>query len=75
MNLVAMESPIGPDRLATREEVRSALSFWYRGAFGPAGTRDDRRKVDSYLTGRSCNLDEDTMWLVIMSETPHSMSN
>ena len=49
MNLVAMESPMGPDRLATPEEVRSALSFWYRGAFEPAGTRDDRRKVDSVL--------------------------
>jgi len=75
MNLVAMESPIGLDRLATREEVRSALSFWYRAAFDPAGTRDDCRKADSYLTGRSCNLDEDTMWLVIVSKTPDSMSN
>jgi hypothetical protein len=75
MNLVAIESPIGLDRLATREEVRSAMSFSYRGAFEPVGTRDDCREVDSDFTGCSCNLDEDTMWLVIVDETPDSMSN
>jgi hypothetical protein len=75
MNLVAIESPIGLDRLATREEIRSALLFWYRGAFEPAGPRDDRREVNSDFTGRSCKLDEDTMWFVVVGEPPDSMSN
>jgi len=75
MSRVPIESPIGLDRLATPEEVRSAMSFSYRGAFEPSGTRDDRREVDSYLTGRFCKLDEDTMWLVIVSETRDSRSN
>jgi hypothetical protein len=61
MNRVATESPMGPDRLATREEVRSAMSFWYRGAFEPVGTRNDCREVGSDFTGRWCNLAEDTV--------------
>ena len=75
MKLVAIESPIGLDRLATREEVRSALSFWYRGAREPVGARGDCRQVDSDFTGRFCKLDEDTRWVVVVGETPYSMSN
>ena len=69
MNLVARESPIGLDRLATPEEVRSAMSFWYRG------TRNDGREVGSDFTGSRCNIAEDTVWLFIVSEKPGSMSN
>ena len=75
MNLVAIESPIGLDRLATREEVPSALSFRYRGAREPVGARGDYRQVDSDFTSRFFKLDEDTRWVFILSETPHSMSN
>ena len=75
MNVVAIESPIGLDRLATPEEVRSAMSFSYRGAFEPAGTRDDCREVDSDFTSRACKFSEDTMWVVIVGETPDSRSN
>jgi hypothetical protein len=74
MNLAAVESPIGLDRLATREEVRSAMSFSSQSAFERA-SRDDCREVDSDFTSRSCKFSEDTMWLVIVSETPDSMSN
>lgn len=75
MNLAAMESPIGLDRLATSEEVRSAISFSSQSAFERVGTRDDRREAASHFTSRSCKFSEDTMWLVFVSETPDSMSN
>jgi hypothetical protein len=75
MNLVAMESPIGLDRLATWEEVRSAISFSSQSAFERVGTRDDCREVDSDFTGRSCNLAKDTTWLAIVSKMPDSMCN
>ena len=75
MNLVAIESPIGLDRLATWDEVRSAMSFSSQGAFQLVGTYDECREVDSNFTGRSCNLSEDIMWLAIVSEMPDSTSN
>ena len=75
MNLVAMKSPIGLDRLATREEVRSAMSFSSQSAFEPVDSGGDSREVDSDFTSRSCKFFEGTMWLVIVSETPDSMSN
>jgi hypothetical protein len=75
MNLVAVESPIGLDRLATWDEVRSAMSFSSQGAFELVGTCDDCRELDSDFAGRACNLSEDIMCLAIVSEMPDSMSN
>ncbi len=37
MNLAAKESPIGVDRLATLDEVRSAMSCSHRRTFKLAG--------------------------------------
>jgi hypothetical protein len=71
MNLVAIESPIGLDRLATWDEVRSAMSFSSQGASELVGTCE----LDSDFAGRACNLSEDIMWLAIISEMPDSMSN
>ncbi len=75
MNLVAIESPIGLDRLATWDEVRSATSFSSQCAFELVGTCDECRELDSDFTGRACNLSEDIMWLAIIGEMPDSMSN
>jgi hypothetical protein len=75
MNLVAIESPIGLDRLATWDEVRSAMSFLSQGASELVGACDDCRELDSDFTGRARNLSEDIMWLAIVSEMPDSMSN
>jgi hypothetical protein len=75
MNLAAVESPIGLDRLATWEEVRSAMSFSSQSAFEPVDSGGDCREVDSDFTSRACKLSEDTMWLVIVRDTPDSMSN
>ena len=75
MNLVAKENPIGLDRLATRDEVRSAMSFLSRSAFELAGSRGARREVDSDFTGRAPLLSEDIMWLAIISEMPDTPCN
>ncbi len=75
MNLVAIESPIGLDRLATWDEVRSATSFSSQCAFELVGTCDECRELDSDFTRRACNLSEDIMWLAIISEMSGSMSN
>lgn len=75
MNLVAIESPVGLDRLATLDEVRSATSFSSQCAFELVGTRDECRELNSDFTGRACNLSEDIMWLAIIDEMPNSMSN
>jgi hypothetical protein len=76
MNLAAIESSIGLDRLATWDEVRSAISFPSQGAFELVGTRDDcREMMDSDFIDRLCILSEDIMWVAIVGEIPDSMSN
>jgi hypothetical protein len=74
MNLAVMERPIGLDRLATKEEVRSALSFSSQSAREPVRS-GACREVDCDFTSRSCTFSGDTMWLAIVSEAPDSRSN
>jgi hypothetical protein len=60
MNLIAMESPIGLDRVATLEEVRCAMSLSSQGASERAGT---------------CSVSEEIVSLVTMSDLLDSISN
>jgi len=75
MNLVAVESPIGLDRLATWNEVRSAVSFSCQGHFEVVCTCDDCHEVDSDITNRADNFFKDVMLLTIVSEMPNVMSS
>jgi hypothetical protein len=70
-----MESSIGLDRLATRDEVRCALLFSSQDASAFVGSCDDLPGVDSDFSARVGNLSEDIMWLTILGETPGSASN
>lgn len=75
MNRVAIKSPTGPDRLATWDEVRSAMSFSSQRAFKLVGACDDCREVESDFTSRACNLSEEIMWLAMVSAMPDSKTN
>ena len=75
MKPVGIGSSIGLDRLATRNEVLSAMSSSSRCTIELAGSRDDSSEMESDFGGRTGNLSEDDMWLAIVSEMPDSLSN
>jgi hypothetical protein len=75
MNIVAIESPIGLDRLATRDEVRCALSFSSRRVLESIPTRDDVSEMDSDFGGGACDDPEDISWSAIVRELRDSISN
>jgi hypothetical protein len=62
------ESFIGLDRLATSNEVHSAMSCSSPCDIGLAGNSDDFREMDSDFSDRTCQVREDSMWLAIASE-------
>jgi hypothetical protein len=68
-------SYIGLDRLATRNEVRYAMSLSSQSAVAFVGACDNLRKMDADFSGSTCNLTEDNMWLAIVSQMPDSESN
>ena len=68
MKPVHIDSSIGLDRLATRNEVRCAILFASQDAFELVFTYGASREMDDFLP-------EDDMWLAIVSEMPHSKSN
>ena len=67
--------PIGLDRLATWNEVLCAMSVSSEGPFKLVGGCDDIPKADSDFSGRDCNLSDDDMWLMLVSETVDPVSN
>jgi hypothetical protein len=69
MKPVNIESSVGLDRLATRNEVRYAISFSSLDAFELVVTCDAFREMNSDF------LPEDDMWSAIVSEMPTSKSN
>ena len=75
MKVVAVESFIGIDRIATCNEVRYAMSFTSPGGFEFVSDCDDSSETDSDFNGRACNLSEENMWLAIASAIPDSKSN
>ena len=75
MSLVATASPIGLDRLATRDEVRCALSFWSRHVLESIPPRDDISEMDPYFGGGACDDPEDVSCSAIVREMRDSISN
>ena len=75
MKFVVIESASGLDRISTWNEVRYAMSFPSQSAFESVGVRDDLIEMDSNVSGRTCNLFEDSMWLAIASKMPDSKCN
>ena len=59
---------IGLDRLATSNEVHSAMSCLSPCDIGLVGNSDDFREMDSDFSDRACKVREDSMWLAIASE-------
>jgi len=69
MKPVYIDSSIGLDRLATRNEVRSVISFSSQGAFELVVTFEASREMDPVFPP------DDDMWLAIVNEMPISKSN
>jgi hypothetical protein len=75
MNSGRMESSVGPDRLATQEEVRCAMSRASANALEFAGLYDDFSEMVSDASGRASSLREEIEWLMIARETRDCISN
>jgi hypothetical protein len=75
MKPASIKGFVGVDRIATRGEIRFAMSLLSQGAFGLGSACDDFREAESDSSDRTCNLREDTMWLVLVREMPDSQSN
>jgi hypothetical protein len=75
MNSKCMESSVGLDRLATQDEVRSAMSFSSPAALEFVGLRDDFTAMDPDSSGHAAKLCEEIEWLMIVGEMRDSISN
>jgi hypothetical protein len=75
MQPVDIESAMGLDRIATWNEIISAMSVSSPSGFAFFGACDELSEMDSDVSGSACNLPEDAMWLAIVSEMPDSNSN
>jgi hypothetical protein len=75
MNCGCIESSVGLDRLATQEEVRSAMSFSSPSALEFVGLRDDFSAMDPDSSGRAPNLREEIEWLMIVGEMRDCVGN
>jgi hypothetical protein len=65
MKIAGIESTMRLDRLATWNEVQSALSISSEGAFALVGACNDFHEMDSDFGGSARNLPEDILWLMI----------
>jgi len=70
-----MESSFGPDRLATQEEVRSAMSSSSPDVLEPAGVRVDFSEIISDVSTHAPDLREEIEWLTIARETRDCIGN
>jgi hypothetical protein len=68
MNCGCLESSIGPDRLATREEVRCALS-------SPGGPPRGFGETESDSSGCASNLHEEIEWVMIIRKMRNCIGN
>ena len=75
MNSKCTESSVGLDRLATQDEVRSAMSLSSPAALEFVGLRDDFSEADPDSTGRAPNLREQIEWLMIVGEMRDRIGN
>jgi hypothetical protein len=75
MNPTFTESSLGLDRLATADEVRSALSFSSPSAIEIVGPYDNFSEMDSDSIGHACNLREVIDWLEIVRKMRDSVAN
>ena len=75
MDWGCMESSVGLDRLATRDEVRSAMSFSSPGALEFVGLRDDFSAMAPDSSGRAPILREEIEWLMIAGEMRDRVGN
>jgi hypothetical protein len=72
---IQIGSSIGLDRLATWNEVKSAISVSKEGVPALGGAYNHLRQMDSDFDGSDCNLHEDDLWLAIVREIPDSKNN
>jgi hypothetical protein len=70
-----IEISIGADRLATWNEVRSALLFSSQPGFSLVGVCDDSTEMNYDVSDCPQTFPEDSLWLAIIGEMPASQSN
>lgn len=75
MNCGCLESSVGLDRLATQDEVRSAISFSSPGGLEFFGLRDNFSEMNSDASRRAPNLREELEWLMIVGEMRDCIGN
>jgi hypothetical protein len=75
MNRGCLESSFGPDRLATQEEVRCAISSSSTDAPESAGSGDDLSEVLSDVSARAPDLREEIEWLTVAREKGDCVGN
>jgi hypothetical protein len=75
MKPVDIGNSIGLDRLATWNEVMSAISVSAEGAFAFVRDSGDLRKANSDFSLSACNPAEDNMWLAIACKMSGSKIN
>jgi hypothetical protein len=73
MNCGCIESSVGLDRLATQDEVRSAMSLSSPSAL--EFLRDDFSAVDPDSNVRASNLREEREWLMIVGQMRDCICN
>jgi hypothetical protein len=69
------ESNIGLDRLATWNEIRTAISFSFPSDGEIAGGNEDFLGMESDFGARECQPQEDHLWLAIANKILDSPSN
>jgi hypothetical protein len=70
-----IEISIGTDRLATWNEVHSALLSSSRPEFAPVDVCDDSTDMNYYFNDCDSTVPEDSLWLAIIGEMPPSQGN
>ena len=75
MNCRCTESSIGLDRLATQDEVRSAISFLFPSAREFVSLRDDFSATDPDSNGRAAHHREESAWLMIVHKMRDCIGN
>ena len=75
MNWGCTESSIGLDRLATWDEVRSAILFFFPADLEFVGLRDNFSEMNSDASRRAPNLREEIEWLMIVHKMRDCIRN
>jgi hypothetical protein len=75
MNWGCTESSIGLDRLATWDEVRSAISFSSPGGLEFFGLRDNFSEMNSDSSRLAPSLREEIEWLMIVHKMRDCIRN